>query len=232
MRFKTSLQISSVAALLFGVEIFLWFGTGMHKATGAGSTASLIALQFGGLMILTLGAGILAPAAALIEEKSGTERIGLILWVGSLGLLAVAFIAFSFLRAPAATTMPRPQAVGEVQKDISQYLEYVDTEINAQDPETLKMILKFRNKSSEDVTELDYVLVAVEDAQIFYKIKIREAVYFPSKQEGSTTLTWQRSKLKSPELFDRLLKADKEKKLRIFAKPARITLVSGAVIGE
>ena len=236
MTVRKATEISLLAFFLFAVEFFVYFAFKMHPALHAGTLASVVAYSHLWLMALTLSLALGLPLGNRIAVKMGQEDLTRAFSTGVIGLALVGFTTFSFVKASSVKTqvagMGSAQKTEKGQADLSQYIEFRDSEIKVVDPETLQMILKFTNKSNEDITELDYVLVAVEDVQIFYKIKIREAVYFPSKQEGSTTLTWQRSKLKSPELFDRLLKAHKEKRLRIFAKPARITLVSGEVKGE
>ena len=229
---KKRLEVALLAIFLLAFELFIYSLAKMQRAE-AGSLSSFIAYSFRWLMSLTGAVAVGLPTGEFVAKKSGKENSGVIISVALVTLWMIAFTAISFVKARSQVTPA--QAGGQQPKaslEVSQMVEFVDSEVKEVDPETIEMDLRFRNKSAEDITELDYVFVAVEDVHIFYKIKIREAVYFPGKGTGSVKLTWARSKLKQPELFDTLKRALTHKTLHVFAKPARITLVSGSVIGD
>ena len=210
----------------------------MKLAAEAGSAASFIAYSFQWLMMLTLATGAAFPLGALVEKKSGREGTGIVAIIGIIFVAMTSFTAVSFLRVSSVKTVGKPEAQsnpspqGGKTEDVSYFLEFARADVKEVSPDILEMELKFKNKGNRDITELDYVFIAVENVHIFYKIKIREGVYFPSQGTGSTKLTWDRTKLKTPELFETIKRAYHARSLKIFGKPTRITLVDGSVIGD
>lgn len=223
---KKSLEVSLLTLFLFAFELFIYSFTKMNLAAGSGTTASFVAYSFQWLMALTVAIGAAFPLGVFVQRKSGRESAGLVSMLGFVLVVMTGFTAVSFLRISSA------KSPAQTPKDLSEFVEYAQAEVKETDAQTLEIELRFKNKSKQDITELDYVFVAVEDVHIFYKIKIREAVYFSAGGTGSTKLTWQRSRLKKPELFDTLKKAYANKTLKVFGKATRITLVDGSVIGE
>ena len=224
---KKSLEIALLALFLFAFELFVYSFTKMSRAAGTGTPASFIVYSFQWLMALTVAIGLAFPAGALIGKKSGRESAGLIFILSFLFVFMTCFSAVSFLRAP----VTKPSSAAEkTTKDVSEFVEYVDSEVKETSPETLGIGLKFKNKAKQDITELDYVLVVLEEAHVFYKIKIRQGVYLPAGGEGATRLTWDRARLKKPDLFDTLKRAYENKTLKVYAKAARIRFLDGSVI--
>ena len=236
---KKSLEISLAALFLLAFELFIYSLTQMHLALGSGTAASFMVYSFQWLMALTVSIGIAFPAGEFVEKRTGQGSLGMVSLIGMILVLMSVFTAVSFLRAshhPSTSVEPAkgkgPQPAGKGAQDLSETVEFVEAGVKEVSPTTLEMEFKFKNKSSQDITELDYVFVAVEESRVFYKIKIREGVYFPAQGMGTTQLSWDRTRLKSPELFDTLKKAHASKTLKVFAKATRVTLMNGAVIGE
>ncbi len=235
MQLKKSLHVSLLTLFLFAFEIFIFSFTKMKLALGAGTAASFIAYSFQGLMMLTLATGAAFPLGALIEKKSGRQDAGLVAALGIMFVVMAGFSAVSFLRVSSVKSPAKTETVpaqGGESKDLSRYIEFTDAEAKEISPQILETELRFKNKSNRDITELDYVFVAVEDVHVFYKIKIREAVYFPSKGTGSTKLTWDNTKLNTPKLFETFQRAYNNRKLKMFGKPTRITFIDGSVIED
>ena len=231
---KKSLEVSLLTLFLFAFELFIYSAAKMQLAA-SGTPASFIAYSFQWLMALTVAIGVAFPAGEFAARKSGLENMRIIFTLGILLVMMAGFTAVSFLKASSAKSTPSSAAKispGKSQQDVSESIEFADSEVKEISPDILEMEFKFKNKSNQDITELDYVFIAVENVRVFYKIKIREGVYFPSKGAGSTKLTWDRSKLKSPELFDTLKRTYASKTLKVFAKATRITLIDGSVIGD
>lgn len=205
----------------------------MHSALRAGTLTSIIAYSFLWLMALTGSIGVSLPLGILIENKAKQQGINFIVSIGLVVLLMVSFTTVVFMKA-SSTLKAAGETSSKEQKghDLSMAIEFSGSEVKETGSDSIEIELKFKNIASEDITELDYVFIAVEDINIFYRIKIREAVYLPSRGTGSTKLNWQRSKLKNPELYDKIKKANADKTLHVFAKPTKITMVNGSVIGD
>lgn len=225
--------ISLLALFLLAFELFVYSFTKMHSALRAGTLTSIIAYSFLWLMALTGSIGVSLPLGILIENKAKQQGINFIVSMGLVVLLMVSFTTVVFMKASSTLKAAGETSLKEQKgHDLSMAIEFSGSEVKETGPDSIEIELKFKNIASEDITELDYVFIAVEDINIFYRIKIREAVYLPSKGIGSTKLNWQRSKLKNPELYDKIKKANADKTLHVFAKPTKITMVNGSVIGD
>lgn len=243
---KNAFRIFLIALLLFIFEYVIYTATQMREALSSATLAAVVAYKFKWFMVFTLAVGILAPLAALVQRVTQKSCLGFVSWMVAIWMAMILFTALSFLKArsaaPPATVSPSPvQITGELSKPaeaakrgakISEVLQFVGSKVELPDEETLKINLEFKNLSSEEFTELDYAFTAVENGHIFYRIKMRESVYIPANLTASTSLSWQRSALQDPKLFEQFRDAYKNTTLKIFARPLRAVRVDGGAIEE
>lgn len=131
---------------------------------------------------------------------------------------------------PAESLSSIPEKAGQ---EISNFVQFSDSEIELQkDGETLRIVLKFRNLSKKDITQMDYIFVALESGRIFYRINIRDGFLVPSEGVGNGTLVWERAKFENTELFDKMRASFKAGLLRVYAKPTRIIFIDGSSLQE
>lgn len=233
---KNSLKLSVAAVVFFLGEALIYTSTQMQGALLGGGVAAAIAYKFQWLMILTFAVAVFTPVAVWIEKSAAKPGLALISFGILVSFTMVGFTALSFVRfskLPSAGRGPVPADVLKAAEPVvSDVLEYLDSKINLKDPETLTVDLEFRNLTNEEWTELDYTFVALREGQIFYRIKIRQAVYFPPKKISSVPLEWQRTQFKDTQLFDTMLEAYNKGVLRVYAKATRVKSISGKVVEE
>ena len=236
MTTKEAFKIAKLAGLFLVLELALYWMTGMPRALKTATPAFAVAYQFQWLIVLTFAAGIFAPLSAWIEQQSRKRDTGLFCWAIFVGLAMILFTTFSFLKVSSTLLPLSPQGAAEKQKagarKISEGIQFVGSHVNLVDPETIKIDLRFQNRFLDEFTELDYIFVALEEATIFYRIKIRQPVHIPSHGRVVAALTWKKANFKDPAPFNRLRDAYTKKTLRIFAKPSRAIRIDGKAIED
>lgn len=205
----------------------------MHSALKTGTLASIVAYSYLWLMALTGSIGISLPLGVFFEKKSNQPHLGSVVSTGFIIFSMVCFTTVAYMKAKSVDG-PLTGNVAASQKSnaVSEAIEYLGAEVKEVNPDSIEIELKFKNKNAQDVIELDYIFILVEDINIFYRLKMRDAVYLPSNGTGVVKLNWLRSKLKNPQLFDRIRKSNSDKTLHVFAKPSKAVLSSGSVIEE
>lgn len=233
---KNALQVLVGATLFFLAEYTIYSFTKMAGVLYEGSMASVIAYKFLWLMILTVAIGLSAPLGALIGallKRSGAAWISAGTFVG---IIMVAFTALSYLEVlskidkgdiPSTTSgVPKPAS------RVAELIEFVEAKAVQADSDTIRVDVTFKNLSDFEFNEVDYNFIAVDDGVIFYRIYMRDALYIPPKLSAVTSLTWKRSALEDPKLYDAFQEALTKGTLRVFAKPERVVRLDGRVIED
>ena len=239
MKSENVSRLSLTAFIFLALQYTLYKMAHMHPSPDGG-ILSVIAYQFECLMVLTLSVGVYVPLSLWLEARSGKPHTawfyGIILFL----LTITGFVLFSYARisrmenASKVTAgdsfLPVPQSAA---KAVANFAQFVDSEIQLEkSEEVLRIVLKFRNTSQKEITQMDYIFVALQNSRIFYRINIRDSFLIPPGKTGNGLLTWDRSKFKDPALFDRMRSTLKAKTLRVYAKPSRVVFIDGTSLNE
>ncbi len=222
------------ATIFFLAEYTIYSFTKMAVVLNEGSLASVIAYKFLWLMILTVAIGILAPVGVLIGSAVKKPHVGLIAWGVLVGAAMVGFTAISYLEVLSKIDqgdVPSPSAgMPKAASKLAELIQFVDAKATQVDPETIHVDIEFKNLSDYEFSGLDYTFIAVKDGAIFYRIRIRDTFYLPSKLNAKTSLTWKKSAIKDPKLYEIFQEALSKGELKMYAKPERVVRVDGKVI--
>lgn len=233
-------RLSLTAFIFLGLQ-YTFYKMAQMQPDPAGGLRSVIAYQFEFLMVMTLAVGVWVPLSLWLEGRTGRPNsawfYGIILFL----LTITGFILFSYVRVsrgekPSSVTTSGDfaQSIPETAANaVSNFAQFVDSEMELQkNDETLRIVMKFRNLSKKEITEMDYTFVALQSGRIFYRITIRDAFLVPPESTGSAVLLWERAKFSKPELYDKMRSALKANALKVYAKPVRLVFMDGSSINE
>lgn len=236
MESKNKPAVTLIAFLFFGIQYTFYKIAQVQLAPAGDALLSVIAYHLKFLMVLTFSAGIWVPLSLWLENRSGKPGTAWLYGAFLFLLTVTAFVLISYTRA-AQDGKPGdflPASVAQkAESQVPTYVQFVDAETALEkEDEILRIQLKFKNISKKDITQMDYIFVALENGRIFYRLTIRDTFLIPHENTGIGYLVWDRTKFKNPALFDRMRTAHKAKNLRIYAKPSKITFLDGTSLQE
>lgn len=236
MESKNKPAITLIAFLFFGIQYTFYKIAQVQLAPAENALLAVIAYHLRFLMVLTFSAGLWVPLSLWLEHRSGKPNTAWLYGAFLFLLTVTGFVLFSYTRASRGQKPEGfvPAAVVQKAKNqISTYVQFVDSKEQLEKEDSvLRIFLNFRNVSKKDITQIDYVFVALENGRIFYRLNIRDSFLIAQGKTATGFLVWDRAKFKNPALFDRMRAAFKAKTLRIYAKPTEVVFLDGSSIKE
>ena len=254
MNLQHTLFIFAASVVVFFVEIVIYSASGMREALHGSGLAMVTAYKFLWLMVMTAAAGFLAPVAFLLAFASGRKNWGWTAWILLVGLALVAFTALSFTHsknsipaAPAVSATPSSSVVATPSvatpgasknlltekpaiRKIEDVIEWVDSKIERSEADKLHVALRFKNKSSRRIKELEYAFTFLDDKNnSLLSIDLREGVSIPPGLFGESSLDWSKAGFNDPQAFERLNENYSKSTLKVSVTLQKATLDDGSI---
>lgn len=223
--------LTGAAGLLAPVAALIGNATG-RKELGVVSWGVLVLLAMAGYTTISyVNARSLPPTpagfdsflAALAESQAPTfENVA----PPKVGIPPVPPVTPQPPAVEAQATPPPPQAA----RKIADTVEFVDSKTEQVDPEKIRVLLHFKNKTTRRITEIDYAFTFLDEAQhVLLSIDLREGLFIPPGLTGESTLDWGKAGFKEPGQFDRLKETLSKGTLKVAVTIQRAALDDGSV---
>ncbi|HLD50020.1 MAG TPA: hypothetical protein VJC08_02355 [bacterium] len=236
MKSENKPAITLIAFLFFGIQYTFYKIAQVQLVPADSPLLGVIAYHLKFLMVMTFSAGIWVPLSLWLEQRSGKPNTAWLYGAFLFFLTVTGFVLFSYTRASRSekpTGFVPGSVVQKAENQISTYVQFVDSEERLEKEDSvLRILLNFRNTSEKDITQIDYIFVALENGRISYRLNIRDTFLIARGKTAAGFLVWDRAKFKNPALFERMLAAFKAKTLRVYAKPTEIVFMDGSSLHE